>query len=130
MKPQIWRTSVLHCGAPGSRPCSEVRLHGATTGGREMEKSATEDKVELIGIQDVCNLFPECEHPDVIKKKWNVAADAYDYKKCCYHHSSLKNQMSELAWFLNANNITYFVDGGTLLGMERHRSLIPWDSDM
>ena len=38
--------------------------------------------------------------------------------------------MDEIDAYCKANNLTYFLIGGTLLGAIRHKGFIPWDDDM
>ena len=77
-----------------------------------------------------CSSLPECEAASVLNKKWGVTAEQYNYTTCCNSHQQMKEQITELVPFLEQNNITYYLDGGTLIGIERHKSLIPWDHDM
>ena len=44
-----------------------------------------------------------------------------------------KKLLEMFSWFtkfLDANNITYYAVGGTLLGAVRHKGFIPWDDDI
>ena len=45
-------------------------------------------------------------------------------------HSKLLNMMKAFDDFCRANNISYFMLGGTELGAVRHHGFIPWDDDM
>ena len=43
---------------------------------------------------------------------------------------SLLNLMDKTIKFLDDNNITYWIDSGTLLGASRNSKFIPWDDDV
>jgi LPS biosynthesis protein len=40
------------------------------------------------------------------------------------------NMLDQLAEFLRANGLRYYLSGGTLLGAVRHKGYIPWDDDI
>lgn len=42
----------------------------------------------------------------------------------------LYQMMKDLHEILKAENIDYWIDGGTLLGAVRHKGIIPWDDDI
>lgn len=59
------------------------------------------------------------------------------FKSKRYDDETLKHlqkvQMKILKYFIEVceeNNLTYFVDGGSLLGTIRHKGFIPWDDDI
>ena len=41
----------------------------------------------------------------------------------------IRSMLKDLHSLLTMNNITYWMDGGTLLGAVRHQNVIPWDDD-
>eukprot|EP00126_Sphaerothecum_destruens_P003509 Sdes_comp17259_c0_seq1m6452 len=43
---------------------------------------------------------------------------------------SLEKLLLDFSTTLEANNITYWIDFGTLLGAVRHKAIIPWDNDL
>jgi phosphorylcholine metabolism protein LicD len=46
------------------------------------------------------------------------------------HKKILKILLEKVSKLLDENNINYFIDGGTLLGAERDKDLIPYDDDV
>ena len=48
--------------------------------------------------------------------------------ECC--KENLSELLLECIDFFNKNNIRYWVDWGTLLGLVRDKGLIPWDKDV
>ena len=47
------------------------------------------------------------------------------------HHYKLFELLKELIVYMESNNITYFITGGLLIGLDRHNnSFIPWDDDV
>ena len=40
------------------------------------------------------------------------------------------NMLDQLAEFLRANGLRYYLSGGTLRGAVRHKGYIPWDDDI
>lgn len=43
--------------------------------------------------------------------------------------NAVRNMLRDIDTLLNNNQITYWIDGGTLLGAVRHKDIIPWDDD-
>ena len=41
----------------------------------------------------------------------------------------IREMLQDVDHILNTNNITYWIDCGTLLGAVRHKNIIPWDDD-
>jgi phosphorylcholine metabolism protein LicD len=41
-----------------------------------------------------------------------------------------ENLLREIVTILDNSNITYCLEGGTLLGIYRENRLLPWDSDL
>ena len=46
------------------------------------------------------------------------------------YHEALMEMLEDVLNVLEQQHITYFIDGGTLLGAIRHQDIIPWDDDM
>ncbi len=46
------------------------------------------------------------------------------------YHKALMEMLADVLAVLEEQNITYFIEGGTLLGAVRHQDIIPWDDDI
>lgn len=46
------------------------------------------------------------------------------------HKRIMLEMMIEFADFCDKNNLTYYLDAGTLIGAVRHKGFIPWDDDV
>jgi len=46
-----------------------------------------------------------------------------------YHHA-LIDMLGDLLYVFDKSNLTYFIEGGSLLGAVRHQDMIPWDDDI
>ena len=46
------------------------------------------------------------------------------------HKVMLYKMLYDVTKILTDCNISYWIDGGTMLGAVRHQSLIPWDDDI
>jgi hypothetical protein len=53
-----------------------------------------------------------------------------EIKKIKMKQNILTDALADLVNICNKNNISFFTDGGTLLGTLRHRGWIPWDDDI
>jgi phosphorylcholine metabolism protein LicD len=43
--------------------------------------------------------------------------------------NTIRNMLKDIDALFAQHNITYWIDGGTLLGAVRHKNVIPWDDD-
>ncbi|QKF94458.1 phosphorylcholine metabolism protein LicD [Fadolivirus algeromassiliense] len=57
---------------------------------------------------------------DVEKTKINTSKEILD---------TIRKMLKDIDHILDTNHITYWIDGGTLLGAQRHQDIIPWDDD-
>ncbi len=71
---------------------------------------------------------------DTNSKLLNVVSSPSDCPKAkgSLRERQLKmlNIMKTIKKFSQENNLTYWLDGGSLLGATRHRGFVPWDSDV
>ena len=68
------------------------------------------------------NLNPPCNNGDRLLK--------YDEKTLKHLQKVQLMMLKDLIKICDDNNITYFLDSGTLLGAIRHGGFIPWDDDI
>ncbi len=70
---------------------------------------------------------------DLVGEKFDIIADKtnalYDGKLSYIRDMELE-LLSEVDRICRANNIQYFLSGGTMLGAARHKGFIPWDDDI
>ena len=78
------------------------------------------------------------EHMEIVKDiikdnitifddKSNTLVSYYSNKNTIW---TLKKLFKKIIKILNKNNFTYWLDGGTLLGIYRNKGIIPWDDDI
>lgn len=60
----------------------------------------------------------------------NGEFDFYQHSTLEKHQALMLRILSEFEEICSLNDIDYWIDGGTALGLERHNSLIPWDDDI
>lgn len=67
------------------------------------------------------------------KKHFLVSTPDFDYYSV-QGLEKLKNEMLRLLAIIDnvarENNIKYWIDGGSLIGVIRHNGMIPWDDDL
>ncbi len=66
------------------------------------------------------------------KNKYLEQFDASDKKAITTNPNTmtiLRLMLKKIDTIFNQHNITYWMDGGTLLGAVRHQDIIPWDDD-
>lgn len=70
---------------------------------------------------------------DLVSEKYDIIADKtnslYDGKLKYIRDMELE-LLSQVDRICRANNIQYFLSGGTMLGAVRHKGFIPWDDDI
>lgn len=59
-----------------------------------------------------------------------ITGDYKQTKKQEYTHSVLKNMLVKFLKIAEKHDIKYWATAGTLLGVIRHRNIIPWDDDI
>lgn len=68
--------------------------------------------------------FPEKFYKEEVRNDYKISSEM---KKIWSVELDLFNQLDKIC---KKHNITYYADGGTLLGAVRHHGFIPWDDDM
>ena len=68
--------------------------------------------------------LPEEFYKEEVRNDYKISSEM---KKIWSIELDLFNQLDRIC---KKHNITYYADGGTLLGAVRHHGFIPWDDDM
>ena len=83
-----------------------------------------------------CPDTPECASLTAIDARWPGAAqklaESYSPASCCTTHRELKIMLGALAAHMRNRGLEgrWWIGQGSLLGLRRHRGIVPWDSDL
>ena len=105
---------------------------------KQRQKRKEESSKDNTKINDSISQYPACiergQFGFPVGSKFNDISYLSALMKCVMvpksHLLLLYRMMRDVHNLLTEHNIPYFVDGGSLLGVIRHKGLIPWDDDL